>query len=1011
MNDWENPRALHRNRERERVYYIPFGSELAALKNDKDRSDRYRLLNGDWAFRYFDRIADVCTSLFAAECDLSDWDTLTVPSNWQMHGYDKPQYTNVNYPFPVDPPYVPEDNPVGIYALDFSLADDWRDRETYIVFEGVDSFFYLYINGERIGFSKGSHMQSEFNITQYIAPGANRLGVQVLKWCDGSYLEDQDFFRLSGIFRDAYLLSRPAKHIGDVFIKADADGNLEVAADADAELSLWDGDTCLLREQLNAGKTHAFSITDAKRWTAETPYLYKAVFAYGGEYFSQNVGFRTVSVSEKCELLINGAPVKLKGVNRHDTDPVLGHCTPLYHMRRDLELMKQHNINTVRTSHYPNHPEFYNLCDEYGFYVVDEADLEMHGFCTWRREDEYSYYDPTWPTDHPDWREAFLDRARRLVERDKNHPCIIMWSLGNEAGCGVNHEAMAEWVKARDDTRLLHYELARAGRMETLVDVVSAMYADLEIVEQHGINAENDPRPYFLCEYAHAMGNGPGGLSDYWELFDKYPRCIGGCVWEWADHAIVLRDKNGRPYYGYGGDSGEFPHDGNFCCDGCVMPDRTPYHGTKNIKAVYQYVSARLTDEAQPINRGASSADGGTGNAISVEVTNLRDFATLDDYVFNWEAVSDGIVLGGGQFVLQELSPKSGRAVVLTTEASIPEGTYEGAYLNLTANLAKSQRWAAQGFEAARIQLEIPTRRLVFQPNPIGYSQLRAVENDREIVLSGHRFAYVFDKTRGTFVSLLRDATQRLAKIPESPKFGVWRAPTDNDMRIKGEWGGANSWNFDKAQTKVYSIESGWADDCFTITVSSAFGGPSREPFIKMKALYTIAPDGVIGLDVEADVNEHVGMLPRFGYELILPKGMENLEWFGMGPYENYADVKNHVWMARHASTVTEQYFPYIYPQEHGNHTDTRWLTMCDALGSGLRVRAKTAIEFAASHIDPMELTAATHACDISPREETFLRIDYKVGGVGSGSCGPYTFDKYVLSEKHIEYGFYLEFF
>jgi beta-galactosidase len=980
MKDWENPQALHQNRLPERSYYIPYQSEADALAFCKDASDAYRLLNGDWAFSYHPRAIDVPEELFCESCDISGWDTLPVPSNWQLHGYGKPWYTNVNYPFPVDPPYLPEDNPAGVCALDFIAETDRADRETYIVFEGVSSYFELYLNGRKLGFSKGSHMQSEFRVTPHLRAGSNRLTVKVLQWCDGSYLEDQDFFRLSGIFRDVYLLSRPKGHIGDLFILAGADGSLKAQADADCGFSLWDGNDCVLRDKLTAGKASEFTVPTVNRWTAETPYLYKAVFSKNGEYLPVYAGFRTVSVSEKSELLINGVPVKLKGVNRHDSDPVLGYHTPIEHMRRDLELMKSLNINTVRTSHYPNHPEFYNLCDQYGFYVVDEADLEMHGFAVKRREYKYSYYDPEWLTDMPEWREAFLDRARRMVERDKNHPCVIMWSLGNEAGCGVNHEAMAEFIKNRDGSRLIHYEQAGSDRMKHLTGVVSSMYADLTEVEKQGRNPDGDPRPYFMCEYAHAMGNGPGGLADYWELFSKYPRIAGGCVWEWCDHAVILKDKDGKPYYGYGGDSGEFPHDGNFCCDGCVMPDRTVYPATLNIKAVYQYISARLI-----------SCGGGTAE---VEITNLYDFISLDGHTFSWDITADGDIIAQGSFSLPGLSPKAARTVTLN--APIPAEAQYGVYINITAH-------------QARVQLEIPVKRIAYV-RPAPAQPPRVSENARESAVTGNGFSAVFDKTRGGFSSIRYDGLEMLAA---PTRFGVWRAPTDNDMHMKGEWGGdpgnRDSWNLDRAQTKVYSVQTETIGGAYAVTVKSALAGPSREPFIKITAVYGIFADGAIEIGVTADVSKNIEFLPRFGFEMTLPAGMEDLEWFGMGPYENYADIKNHVWAALHRSTVSGQYFPYINPQEHGNHTDTRRLTVSGAHGGGLSVKSASPFEFAASHYSAHDLTAASHTCALTPREETFLRIDYRFGGIGSGSCGPYTFEKYRLTEKQIQYGFLLE--
>ena len=535
--EWKNPQILHKNREKERAYYIPFHSEAAALHflDNKGASSYYKLLNGDWAFRYFDRHIDVPDELFDKDCDLDGWDKIPVPLNWQMADYDIPQYTNVDYPYPVDPPYVPDENPAGVYAFDFYICDDWARRDTFAVFEGVNSCFYLYVNGACAGYSQGSHMQSEFNIAQYCRQGINRIAVKVLKWCDGSYLEDQDFYRLSGIFRDVYLLSRSRNRIRDIFVKTDLDAEysdaviaLDVEKDGSGEngalFKLYAPDrTLVIEKELAFGETR-LSVSSPLKWNAETPWLYKGIFHFEGEWIPVDIGFRKIETAKNCALLINGSPVKLKGVNRHDTDPVLGHYTPLDHIKRDLTLMKQHNINTIRTSHYPNTPEFYRLCSRYGFYVIDEADQEMHGFCTYIQSEGWRYrnFDSSLPSEMPEWKEAFLDRARRMVERDKNHPCIIMWSLGNETAFGSNLVAMADWIHGRDNTRLVHYERASAAVREykdknysdACVDVEGVMYPGLELLEQAGKNKKKDKRPFFICEYAHAMGNGPGGLKE-----------------------------------------------------------------------------------------------------------------------------------------------------------------------------------------------------------------------------------------------------------------------------------------------------------------------------------------------------------------------------------------------------------------------------------------------------------------------------------------------------------------
>jgi len=995
MNDWENPLKLHENREPDRAYTIPFATEKEALVYDKSSSSRYKLLNGTWAFKYFKRVVDVPGELFAAGADLKGWDTIPVPSNWQMHGYGHPWYTNVNYPIPVDPPFVPDENPTGVYALDMDFSEDSINSKTYIVFEGVGSFFYLYVNGEKIGFSKASHMQSEFNLTGRLKTGKNRITVQVLQWCDGTYLEDQDFLRLSGIFRDVYLLSRPKEFIGDFFIRAGADGVLEIETDKNASFTLWDKDSCIFKGDLTANKTARFDIPGVKLWTSETPYLYKLILSHNGEFIPQNIGFRTVSVSNKSELLINGVPVKIKGVNRHDTHPALGYYTPIEHMRLDLDVMKQHNINTIRTSHYPNHPEFYNLCNEYGFYVIDEADMEMHGFCTMRRGYTYHYYDNEWLTDNPDWKGAFIDRASRMVERDKNHPSIIMWSLGNEAGCGVNFEEMSKWIKNRDDTRLIHYEQAGNDRMPDLVDVASSMYQSLEQLEIEGINEAGDKRPYILCEYVHAMGNGPGGLTDYWELFNKYPRLIGGCIWEWADHTVILKDKDGKPYYGYGGDFGDFPHDGNFCCDGCVMPDRTPYPATKNIKAVYQDISFKLLCAKEDV--------------IKLEATSNRCFMNFDDNDFHWSYSEDENIIETGVFKLTGLEPQGTKTVEIKLGQKISESVKYGSYIDITVHSTVKTLWSEAGFEIAAKQLEIPVAKTGHINQNTTAGKITVTENKFETKITGFLFEYSFDNTRAAFTSVKYKGVEYIS-MPTS--FGLWRAPTDNDRHIKKEWmetgdsENRGAWCFDMAKTKVYSVSCSQSENEVELTAKTALLSTAREPFIKKTVSYKINSNGEINVTVDADVNENIDLIPRFGFEMILPAGMENLKWFGMGPEECYIDIQNHVKMAEHKSTVTEQYFPYIYPQEHGNHINTYKLLISDDAGKGFLILADSVFEFSALHFSADDLTKATHTCDLKPKDETFLRIDYKVSGIGTGSCGPYTFEKYKLTDKKIKYGF-----
>jgi len=990
QNEWKTPEILHVNREAARNYYVPYGCATSAQQGIKGLSSVYRLLNGNWAFRYFTRAFDLTAELFT-DAPLDGWDTIPVPSNWQMFGYDIPQYTNVNYPHPVDTPHVPDDNPAGVYATDFTMSAAQLTKQTYITFEGVNSCFYLYINGKEVGYSQGTHLPSEFDISAYVREGENRLTVAVLKWCDGSYLEDQDFYRLSGIFRDVYLLSREKAHVRDMFIKATADGAFAIELDmvgstkTNPILHLYSPCGCeVFSGEIKDGKLST-SVKDAQLWTAETPSLYTAVVEYDGEFIPQKVGFRTVSVSDKAALLINGKAVKLKGVNRHDTHPIFGHYTPIEHMTNDLIAMKQLNINTIRTSHYPNTPEFLCLCDQYGFYVVDETDIEGHGFACRNSVNGYEAYDDDWTTQKPEWKEAYVERARRMVERDKNHACVIFWSLGNETGYGVNHDAMIAWIKSRDNSRLVHYEGACIVEDKPDVDVVSRMYSDPNYCEMQGKNAKKDPRPFFLCEYSHAMGNGPGDVADYWEVIRKYPRLAGGCIWEWADHTVIRANEAGEKYYAYGGDCGEFPHDGNFCNDGVVMPDRSFYPGSKEIKAVYQYVKAELADAEK----------------LVVKLTNWHDFTNLDQYELVWQINVDGETIDEGSLSGRALACQPGkwRLLTLPVATKIPETCHMGASIDLSFRLAKGNLWGAKGFETAAIQLLLPMAQAEAKCG-LQSGALSVVRGREFTIINGFDFTYVFNTFYGTFEAISRNGVEMLQS---RPFLSVWRAPTDNDRNVRHQWEGAM---LNHTQNKVYSVELTECAAKVCIQVKGAVSPVSREPVVRFTVDYTILPTGEIKVAMDADVAEKSMFLPRFGFEFTMSRGNELLEYFGRGPDENYVDMKHHAPVNHYKSTVAEQYVPYIRPQEHGNHTDVKWLAVYDAMGRGLLFKTDGVFECSASHFTAKDVDDAKHTCDLVKRDETIVRIDYKVGGIGSGSCGPYTAEKYKLLDKKIQYGF-----
>lgn len=986
--DWQNPQFLQKGREEARAFYIPFSDLDSALTVDKEKSKYYRCLNGTWDFKFYKAYYEVPETI-------TDWDSIPVPSNWQMHGYEEPYYTNVNYPHPVDPPYVPDENPCGVYRRDFTLDDDWKSRETYIIFEGVNSCYYLYINGVEVGYSQVSHLPAEFNITPYLKDGKNEVMVKVLKWCDGSYLEDQDFFRLSGIFRNVYLLSRSKNHIRDVDIRTDLttingdisfkiNGQEQENSSEEVWAILYDGDQEIDRQKVTDGK-FTFSPSNPKLWTAETPNLYTLVLQMNDEYIPFRVGMRTIAVSELGELLVNGVPVKLKGINRHDTHPVKGHAISEEDIRKDLYLMKRLNINTIRMAHYTPSSYVLQLCDELGFYVIDEADIETHGFVSLNTGWQYKSYDPEWLTDHPLWEDAVLERITRMYERDKNFASIIMWSLGNESGHGAHFDKAAKWLKARDKMRLVHYERANQVGTPPHFDVVSYMYTSLDFLEKEA--RSEDKRPLFLCEYSHAMGNGPGDIYDYWEVFYRHPRLIGGCIWEWADHT-VLRD--GKYYYG--GDFGEDTHDGNFCVDGLVFADRSLKAGSLEAKYVYQYIKAEFSYRKN-------------GKLL---ITNLHDFTNLNEYELRWQLSVDGKVVQEGTLVC-DIQPHETKEV--TIDYTLPESCKLGCYLDLHLFTTKDTVWADAGYETAMIQLEIPEVEIIDEETnseAVG-GECEVTEDDLSLVVScDGDIQYTFSKPLGKLVGISIEGKDLLVDATE---ITAWRAPTDNDRKIKYKWGlfedNQSGWNINKQFHKCYTFN--WekkVDGSIVVYVTGSLAGVARAPYAKYKASYAIDCAGELTIDIDVDVNELSIWLPRFGYEFTMPNSMENIEYYGKGPHENYIDMCHHVKVGYYKSTVTDEYVPYIKPQEHGNHTNVKYLLVCDDDGLGLEFSSKVPFECNASHYTSEELTRAQHSFELEPSGTTIVRIDYKVSGIGSNSCGPELIEKYRLKEKDFQYSF-----
>ncbi|MDF2923773.1 MAG: glycoside hydrolase [Paenibacillaceae bacterium] len=993
---WENPGILHENREAPRAYYIPYREEAAAAAGKRGRSPYYQTLNGSWKFSYHTSVKEVQDGFYQTDADVAAWDDLIVPSCWQTNGYDQLHYTNVNYPIPCDPPYVPDANPAGLYVREFQFSGDLDGKEQYLVFEGVNSCFYLWVNGEYAGYSQGSRIPAEFNVTAKLRKGLNRVAVMVLKWCDGTYIEDQDLWRYSGIYRDVYLLSREKAHIRDVFNRQEFSAgfahvrlNSEIettgALQVKADLKDAQGSVVATGSSVVDGKgVIGLEVTNPVLWNAENPYLYSLTLQAGDEVLRFGVGFKQVIVKDGV-FTINGKAVKLKGVNRHDSHPVLGQTIPVNHMIKDLNLMKTHNVNTIRTSHYPNDPRFLDLCDVYGFYVVDEADLECHGIGSAEGWAEGSFHRLSV---NPAWKEAFVDRAIRMVERDKNHACIVMWSMGNESGYGGNHIAMAEWTRKRDASRPVHYEGAAAKyhgdpNVEAL-DVHSRMYASIAEMEEF-VRDESNTKPLFQCEYSHAMGNGPGDLKDYWDVIYKYPKLMGGCVWEWCDHGVLTATPDGVPYFAYGGDFGDKPNDGNFCIDGLVTPDRKPHTGLLELKQVI----APVRIEAADLEQG------------KLTLTNLYDFSDLSGLEFFWKVEQDGETVQQGVLEGAEAGPQQQQTVAVPYRlASNASGNY---YLTVSARTKQDSRWAAAGYEIVFAQFELPVASAAAQADQSSAASVlsvEAVQNGHVLELTGADFRHTFDLYDGAFTGISKHGVQ-LLQGPAS--FNIWRAPTDNDRRIKLKW---QDDGFDRAGMKVYSAE--WSQDGDTgvdIAVSFSLGGYIRYPILHGEAKWHVDGAGEISLKVQVKVRESVPFLPRFGLQVVMPAGNEEVEYFGFGPHESYNDKRHSVRKGKYLLTVDEMFENYVMPQENGSRYGTEWAIVSNELGMGLKFTSTSEdFSFNAAHYTPADLTNAGHTYELVKRKETVVQLDYKVSGVGSNSCGPELLKKYRLDEKEFSY-------
>jgi len=947
MRFYENPAVVSENREPQRAYYIP------------ENEGAYTLLNGKWNFKYYEKNIDV-------EDVISDWTEIDVPSCWQMYGYGIGSgeiiYPNATYTFAVDPPYVPNENPCGVYEREFEVKD--TENDTYIVFEGVCSCLMLYINGKYVGFSQGSHLQAEFNISDFVKQGKNTVTAKVIKWCSGSYLEDQDFLKFNGIFRDVYLLSRPEGHIKDIDITTD-NNDINIRFDGQALVKLYDNGKLL--ETKEAEGLVNFTVDNPILWNAEKPYLYKVVFEYENEIISQKVGFRKIEISDSSELLVNGVSVKLKGVNHHDTHPTKGWSVDFEDDLKDLQLMKKLNINTIRTSHYPPNPRFLELCDELGFYVILENDLETHGFVF--RTPENAAYDsdnPFWTCNRPEWEESYMERMIRTVERDKNHASVIIWSTGNESGYGKHHASMVDFIHNRDKTRPVHCEDATRIGFPNNVDIHSQMYQSIEDMKKYAEN-EEDKRPYFQCEYSHAMGNGPGDIYDYWELIYSNPKFIGGCIWEWADH-VILHDGVQK----YGGDFNEPYSCGRFCADGLVFADRSFKAGTLEAKAVYQYIKTELS-------------------GTKLTVTNLYDFTNLNEYNLKIEVQVDGETVKEQNLVL-DLLPKAKTDIEL--DIKLPEQCKYGCYVNV-------RLYDKDGYETAICQhdLNVP-----ITDCEIASDYANITEDDKKIYVTGDNFEYIISKLHGNLESMIVNGKEQLSGVV---KLTAWRAPTDNDVYIAKKWGPLNRHmstergeNLNVLCSNVYECRV--CDG--TVIVSGCLAGMGRMPFFKYNLVFTFYKNGTVNVDLMGNVREDCIWLPRLGFEFKTPYENDEFMYYGMGEHENYIDMCHHTVVGMFESDADSEYVNYVHPQEHGNHTRAKLLKM----KNGLTFRTNNKFDFNVSHYDAYNLTEAKHPHELVKDDSTNIRIDYKVSGVGSNACGSELAEKYRLDEKEIHFNFFI---
>ena len=1000
---YENLSVLHENTMPARAYYIPASRRMDNLVEHREESDRMQLLNGTWKFQYFNSIYDIKDSFFEKNYDTENFDEIQVPSVWQMAGYDTHQYTNIRYPFPFDPPYVPQDIPCGAYVHTFEYSRDEKAPKSFLNFEGVDSCFYVWINGSYIGYSQVSHMTSEFDVTDVLQDGTNTVAVLVMKWCDGSYLEDQDKFRMSGIFRDVYILKRPKQAISDYHIKtriedmlAKVEIEMKFYSPLNVKISIEDrnGAVVALGSIAEEG-TAVLEIASPELWNTENPYLYKLILETENEVIVDHIALRKIEIKDQV-IYLNGQKIKFRGVNRHDSDPVTGFTINPEQITTDLTLMKQHNFNAIRSSHYPNAPFFYEMCDKYGFMVIDEADIEAHGpFMIYRKEDtDYNRF-KRWNekiADDPVWEEAIVDRVKLMVERDKNRFCIVMWSMGNESAYGCNFEKALEWTKNFDPDRITQYESARYRNYDETydysnLDVYSRMYPALSEIQEY--LDKDGSKPFLLVEYCHSMGNGPGDFEDYFQMIQDNDKMCGGFVWEWCDHAIAHGTaENGKTIYAYGGDHGEEIHDGNFCMDGLVYPDRTVHTGLLEYKNVYR--------PARVISYNKESGE--------LVLHNYMDFDDLKDYVkISYELTQDGLVISKG--ILPEFSVAPHGEGKTNLKINVPENGK--CYLKLIYHLKKELPLLDEdhilGFDEIEVSKEDTKCKLAEKwiPETVVDSELQVNENDTQIHIKGREFAYTIDKRTALFTEMKFAGREYLNHPME---LNIWRAPTDNDMYIKSEWRKAH---YDKAYTRAYTTEVVQGKHGVKITSHASVVAETVQKILDVTITWKIEAAGKIDADIAVTKDDEFPDLPRFGVRMFLDKKLSAVRYFGMGPQESYCDKHQAASHGLYRADVGDLHEDYIRPQENGSHYDCEYVELNNSR-YGIVASAEKAFSFNASYYTQEELEKKTHNYELIESDSVVFCVDYALNGIGSNSCGPVVLEQYRFDDVLFRFQFTL---